>query len=67
MNFRNSNKTMAVVAVIVVTLFAQLPAVNHWIDLETSNNPHLMTIAEGILALLAVLWASWKNKGESQP
>ena len=63
MKLPESNSIIAIIVVAVVTIIAQFPAVSHWIDQITSENTHLVTIVEGIVGIILLLFAT--RKGES--
>jgi hypothetical protein len=49
------------ILVAVLTLLAQVPALNKWIDEATSAYPHLITLAEGIIGLVLLIIATTKG------
>lgn len=60
MKLPESNSIIAMVVVAVATIVAQFPAVSHWIDHVTTENTHLVTIVEGIVGILILIFATRK-------
>lgn len=58
---------ITVIIVIVLTVLAQLPAVSHWIDEITTSHTHLVTIIEGIIGVILLIFATYQDKpGETK-
>lgn len=60
MNWKD-NRTLAITAVIVVTLLLQIPGLDKWYGEIAGEHTHVITIAEGIFGLIMVLWGSSKT------
>jgi hypothetical protein len=61
MKLPESNSTIAMIIVAVVTIIAQFPAVDKWIGQVTAENTHLVTIVEGIVGILLLIFAARKT------
>jgi uncharacterized membrane protein YhhN len=55
----SDKRALTVIAIVIVlTLLAQVPAMQQWIQNATINSPHLFTLAEGIFGLFLLIFAT---------
>ena len=62
MKLPESRSMWSIVVVIVATVIAQFPAVSAWIKQATNDNEHLVTIVEGIIAVLLLIFATYRGE-----
>lgn len=58
MKLPESKSLWAIIAVIVVTVAAQIPGISTWIKEATNDHAHLVTIVEGIIGVLLLMFAT---------
>jgi hypothetical protein len=61
MNFENKSVVSAVV-VVVLTLLAEIPSVNHWLQGAMLAHGNLVVLVEGIIALILVMFAGSQSR-----
>ena len=63
MKLPESKSLWAIITVIVVTLAAQIPGITNWIKEVTNDHAHLVTVIEGIIGVVLLMFAT--SKGET--
>lgn len=59
------NKTLAIGAVVITTVLLQIPGLDEWYGRVSKEYTHIVTLVEGIVGVLMVLWATVKGKPAS--
>lgn len=56
------NKTLAIGAVVIVTALLQFPSLDEWYGNVAKDHTHVVTLVEGIVGVLMLLWATLKGQ-----
>jgi Na+(H+)/acetate symporter ActP len=54
---------ISAVIVVLLTIVAEVPGVNHWLKDVMASNGHLVVLIEGIIGVILVAYAGLKAKG----
>jgi hypothetical protein len=61
MNLPKSKPLAVIILVAVLTLLAQVPSINHWLSSLPDKDTHIVTLAEGIVGILLLIFATTKG------
>jgi hypothetical protein len=60
-SLKNST-SLSVAVVVILTVIAEFPGVNHWIDDVMSSHGHVAVLVEGIIGVILILFSGLKQK-----